>query len=176
MWICIKCSAQNEDQYTVCPQCGASRSAGRFGAAAAAPRNAAAYAAPLRQNAQPSGQPAVAAERIAPLPQQMPQAQYVSDFSHVHSGRGYMILGTLLSILLPLTVLLFAVLSYFHYAGTSVLALLLFSEATNASSTIYTLIYGFITLVLALLSALPGLWTLAIGKALRRLARMEELL
>ena len=33
MWTCIKCNAVNEDIYTICPKCGASRSAGRFGSA-----------------------------------------------------------------------------------------------------------------------------------------------
>ena len=37
MWTCIKCNAVNEDTYTICPKCGAARSAGRFGSGNAAP-------------------------------------------------------------------------------------------------------------------------------------------
>lgn len=55
MWTCIKCNAVNEDTYTICPKCGAARSAGRFGSGNAAPaRNAAAYTAPVQQRVMPS--------------------------------------------------------------------------------------------------------------------------
>ena len=54
MWTCIKCNAVNEDTYTICPKCGAARSAGRFCSGNAAPaRNAAAYTAPVQQRAMP---------------------------------------------------------------------------------------------------------------------------
>ena len=33
MWICTHCHAENKDGYSSCDQCGATRSAGRFGSA-----------------------------------------------------------------------------------------------------------------------------------------------
>ena len=175
MWVCIKCNAENDDQYTVCSQCGASRSAGRFGTNAANTRNAAAYAAPLRQNMQPSGQPAVAAERAAvPMLQQTPQVQYVPDFSHVHAGRGYLYFGALLAVLLPATLLLLAVCRYDVWSQR--LLALIFKEVETVSKPVCMLVYGYAALLGALIASLPGLWTLAVGKALRRLGRMEELL
>ena len=103
MWTCIKCNAVNEDTYTICPKCGAARSAGRFGSGNAAPaRNAAAYTAPVQQRVMPSGEPAVPAHANVVAP----QTAYYADFSHVRAGRGFMLLGRVLAIVMAVSLIL----------------------------------------------------------------------
>ena len=168
MWTCIKCGHTNDDQHTTCQHCGAVRSAGRFGSAQP-PRNSAAYAV--------SQQASHAAVHVEPTPQQMPQAQYVPDFTHVRAGKGFMALGAVLAILLAVLTVGLAVLRHDDWAR-ALRDLLLPAQAQNAEIpfVINYLLYGLLTLLAALLAALPGLWTLGLGKMLRRLNRMEELL
>lgn len=165
MWTCIKCGQANEDQVTVCTACGASRSAGRFGSGQA-PKNAAAYSAMPHQNAPSPASPHPA-----------PQTQYVPDFSHVRAGKGFMVVGTLLALVLPVLVILFSILM--HESWTDALDGFLHAaraEGETPSFWVSYLLYGFLAIVAALFAALPGLWTLGLGKMLRRLSRMEELL
>ena len=160
MWTCIKCNAVNEDTYTICPKCGAARSAGRFGSGNAAPaRNAAAYTAPVQQRVMPSG---------------APQTAYYADFSHVRAGRGFMLLGRVLAIVMAALTLLLA---WRQYDAVSAAVLgLIFDDLAALSAFVKLLIYIPLALAAAAIAALPGLWTLGLGKALRRLNRMEELL
>jgi len=175
MWNCNKCGNTNDDQYTICPRCGAAKGAGRFGTQQSGVKNAAAYPTAPRQNAQPSGQPAVRPEGVV-QPQQLPQAQYVPDFAHVKAGKGFMLLGVLLALLLPLTLIALAALRHGDWAA-ALNGLILPEKAAEAPAFwIKYPLYILLTLLAALLSSLPGLWTLGLGKALRRLNRMEELL
>ena len=165
MWTCIKCSQQNEDQYTVCPHCGASRSVGRFGTPQT-PRNAAAYSAPVQNNIP-----------VPPAPQQAPQVQYVADFSHVRAGKGYMVFGALLSLLSAAFVIVLAVLRHADWADAlDALLRPARAEGEKIPFLVNYLLYALLALLAALTAALPGLWTLGLGKLLRRLNRMEELL
>ena len=109
-------------------------------------------------------------------PQQTPQAQYTPDFAHVRSGRGLMVFGAILTVVLPAVALTVAVLCRKGWIGE--LYRLLNPEALAAGPIdIKTnLLYWVLTAAAALLSSLPGVWTLGLGKALRRLGRMEELL
>ncbi len=166
MWTCIKCGAPVEDAYTICPQCSASKSAGRFGAVNP-PRNASSYAAPV-----PPSPPPV--EKPVPTAAPALQTVYTPDFSHVHSGRFLMIAGTLLSVMLPLVVLLLAWRQHTVLSGA--LLSLFFADPASLPGYVSLPIYVVLALLAALLSALPGFWTLGLGKALRRLHRMEELL
>ena len=96
MWSCNKCHAVNEDLYTICPKCGASRSAGRFGSAAQPIVRNAAAPAPENKPPQPKSTPEVAAPSVA---------YYEPDLSKIHAGRSVRILGRILIILLPLLTL-----------------------------------------------------------------------
>lgn len=161
MWTCIKCGANNEDHLTSCPACGASRSAGRFSSAPVV-RNAAAYSAPVRATPAPA------------VPAQTPQVQYIPDFKHIRAGRGFMALGVILTLMLATLTICFAVFRYDVFAPW--LLGLFFTDAAAVSKVITLLVYVPVAALAVLLAVLPGLWTLAVGKALRRLARMEELL
>ncbi|MBQ7454904.1 MAG: hypothetical protein IJS53_00555 [Clostridia bacterium] len=158
MWKCIRCGKAIDDQYNVCPFCGAARSAGRFGTTAAQPR------------------PAAFASNEKPAEPSAPQTQYVPDFRHVRAGRGFIILGTALALLLPALVILFAVLRRLDWADALHAFLYPAREAGAGVDALTWILYGVLSLAAALVAALPGLWTAGLGKALRRLNRMEELL
>ena len=136
MWTCIKCNAVNEDTYTICPKCGAARSAGRFGSGNAAPaRNAAAYTAPVQQRVMPSGEPAAPAHANAVAP----QTAYYADFSHVRAGRGFMLLGRVLAIVMAVLTLLLA---WRQYDAVSAAVLgLIFDDLAALSAFVKLLIY-----------------------------------
>lgn len=173
MWTCNKCNTVHEDLYSSCPKCGASRSAGRF--ASAPPAKPAAYAAPPaepRIMQRPAAQePAPAA---VPVPRPAPQATYIPNLDKVHAGGGMRFVGVVLAILLPVIT---GVIAYFKYDQLCPLLCGLFFEHPESEiPALLAGIYIVFALVAALLTALPGLWTLAIGKMLRRFARMEELL
>lgn len=178
MWTCPKCNAVNEEIYTVCTKCGASRSAGRFGSAInTPPKNSAAYAAPLVKPAQPdlTAPPPPPPQRpAASYAAEAQQVQYVPDFSHVHAGAGFMALGAVLCALLPALVLLLAWRQ--HDVLSPVLLRLFFKNAADVAKALGAAVYAALTATAMLIAALPGVFTLGLGKALRRLARMEELL
>ena len=167
MWNCIKCNAVNEDLYTICPKCGASRSAGRFGSAA--PVKTVPYPA-----AEPKPRPQNAESKPAPTPQP-PQAQeYIPQPDKVRAGGGVRFFGRLLMVFLPLLTALLAYLKMSTYQVQ--LSILLFDKAISEGSILLTIVYVLFALGAVLLSFLPGLWTLSLGKLLLRFARMEELL
>ncbi len=169
MWNCIKCNAVNEDLYTICPKCGASRSAGRFGSAA-----------PVKTMAYP--QPAdnkPAEPKAAPVPAPPPPQEYIPQPDNVRAGGGVRFFGRLLMIVLPLFTIAAAVLLFNTYLPLLSVYLNLGTNLTDPNSSvswIAVVAYALISLVCTLLSLLPGLWTLALGKLMLRFARMEELL
>lgn len=110
-------------------------------------------------------------------PQQTPQAQYTPDFEHVRAGRGFMVLGAVLAVALPVVWVILAVLR--HSVWAEELCALLNPARVKGEALPFAvsyLLYGVLTLVIGLAAALPGLWTVGLGKLLRRLNRMEELL
>lgn len=109
-------------------------------------------------------------------PQQIPQAQYTPDFDHVRAGRGFMLFGAVLAVLLPAVVVFAAVLC--RNGWLAELYHLLYPDAAMAElgDLKTNLLYWALAVAAALLASLPGLWTAGLGKALRRLNRMEELL
>lgn len=142
MWTCVKCHQDVEDQYAVCPHCGASRSAGRFSRGV--------------------------------QPRQIPRAQYVPEAGPVRAGSGFILFGALLTLLIPAAVLLLAVISrkslipdIYHF---------LYPEEPGAEIGNFTanLLYWLLAAACALAGALPGLWTVGIGKILRRLRKIEN--
>ena len=142
MWTCIKCRQSVEDQYAVCPHCGAARSAGRFS-----------------RGIQPG---------------QTPRAQYTPDYAPVRAGHGFMAFGTLLTLLIPAAVILLAVISRKHWVAQ--IYRCLYPDALGAELSHFksNLIYWLLAAAAALTGTLPGLFTLGIGKVLRRLGRIED--
>ena len=166
MWTCNKCTAVNEDLYTICPKCGSSRAAGRFGSAA--PVKTAVYPqeAPAQSRA---AEPAPKTAAPAPV-----QNVYIPQPDKVRAGGGVRFFGRLLMILLPI---LTALLCYLKFDSYKVqLSVTLFGSALAEATIPLIAVYAVFSLGAVLLSLLPGLWTLAIGKLLLRFARMEELL
>lgn len=73
--------------------------------------------------------------------------------------------------------LLTALICYLKFDGYLIqLSVLLFGSAATEASVPLIAVYVLFSLGAVLLSLLPGVWTLAIGKLLLRFARMEELL
>ena len=109
-------------------------------------------------------------------PQQTPQAQYAPDFGHVRAGRGFMIFGAILAVLLPAVAILAAILCRNGWIGELYRLMNPDAAIAELSDGKTNLLYWALTIAAALLSSLPGIWTMGLGKALRRLHRMEELL
>lgn len=169
MWNCIKCNTVNEDLYTICPKCGASRSAGRFGSAS--PVKTMAYPQPAEQKPKP------AEPKPAPVQQMPPSQEYIPQPDKVRAGGGVRFFGRLLMIVLPLLTALYAYLNTGIYLPQ--LSLLISgNEALDKGLLIVVAyaLYILFSLGAVLVSLLPGLWTLAVGKLMLRFARMEELL
>jgi len=169
MWTCIKCNKINDDLYPICSNCSASRSAGRFGSAAPA------RVVPYTVEAQ--GKPK--AEEPAPTPaaQPTPKApEYVPNPDGVHAGGGVRFFGRLLMIILPLLTAAMAFLKYPSAKAELSMLLAFGSETQTVSAVLLITVYVLLSLGAVLLSLLPGLWTVCIGKLLHRFARMEELL
>lgn len=147
MWICNRCHAENKDGYTACEQCGAIRSAGRFGSAPTA-LNArppqvsapAVQAAPARY-----ADPAPANTRQMPPP---PPARGIQKFGKL--------VGGLLLVLLPALCILLAWRQY-DVLSAALVPLLLDAESSEILKLIVYIGFGLIAL---LLSMLPGLHTL----------------
>lgn len=142
MWTCVKCGQTVDDSQTVCPHCGASRSAGRFSRGIQA--------------------------------RQTPRAQYVPEAAPVKAGRGFLILGSLLALLLPTLTIALAVILRHDLTGQIYHALHPDELTIVNSDTAANVLYWALAAGAALLSALPGIGTAGIGKMLRRLARIEQ--
>ncbi|MBR5232014.1 MAG: hypothetical protein IKW00_07190 [Clostridia bacterium] len=169
MWTCIKCNKINDDLYPICSNCSASRSAGRFGSAA--PARVVPYPP------EPQGKPKTEEPAPAPAPQSAPPApEYIPNPDGVRAGGGVRFFGRLLMLLLPLLTAAAAFLKYNSTKGAIALLLSFGNTAQNVSDIWIIAVYVLFSLGAVLLSLLPGLWTLCIGKLLHRFARMEELL
>ena len=149
MWICNHCHAENKDGYSSCDQCGANRSAGRFGSAPTTLNTRQPVAQPQPQPAVPGYQPlhrypaAAAQEKRLPPPMRCMQ------------GFGKTV-GWALMILLPL---LTALLAWRQYDALSqaLVPLLLSADAADIWKL---LCYIGLALVAVLMALLPGLHTL----------------
>ena len=142
MWTCVKCHQSVEDQYSVCPHCGAARSAGRFS-----------------RGVQPG---------------QTPKAQYLPDYAPIRAGRGFMFIGTLLAFLIPAVIVLLAAISRKRWVAE--IYRFLYPEELGVALSNFksNLLYWIMAAAAALAGMLPGLWTVGIGKILRRLGKLED--
>lgn len=147
MWICNRCHAENKDGYTSCDQCGATRSAGRFGSAPTAlntrpPQVSAPGAtAPLTRYQEPNPNQV----RQMPPP---PPAKCMQGFGKV--------VGWALLILLPV---LTALLAWRQYDVLNGVLVPLLVENDAAEALKMGCYIGF-AVIAVLLSMLPGMHTL----------------
>lgn len=162
MWTCIKCNTVNEDIYPICSKCASSRSAGRFGSSAPV------KTVPLPQEAPAAPRPA------EPVPSPALPNEYIPQPDKVRAGGGVRFFGRLLMLLLPLLTVFLAYLKFDSYLVQ--LSVLLFGSAAAEATLPVIIVYALFSLGAVLLSFLPGLFTLSLGKLLLRFARMEELL
>ena len=144
MWICPSCGENNQDEYNRCSFCGCNKNGSHF--------------APNRQH---TGFRENAAE---------PRTETGAEAQPPRKSllcRAANILGIILMILLPLSVLLFGVILYAHPITFSLLEdQLIYRAAVTASGSVSgTLLYIFVLLTAVLLSVLPGLWTCLLAKA-----------
>lgn len=147
MWQCIKCGQNNDDRVNICPHCGAARSAGRF--------------------ASTQGMQNTSVSSVS--------APYTPDLEHAKDGKLFRFIGLILTILLPAIVLVLAIVKHDAFLS-SLYEWLLGSDAADSVPFWCHAFYVILSFAALLVAALPGLWTLCLGKALRRLHRMEELL
>lgn len=179
MWICTRCQSANKEGHRQCVQCSAPRNARRFGAATrvdapslnTAPLGQARSAAqaragqPLTQGqAKPeTGQPAAPGLGAAPaFSHQEPIAQAKVS----RSGRCTRLVGWLLTILLPILCLFLA------FVQRDVVWLLVEGLLTNPfqplPGVLVTVAALLLLLCALLLSLVPGLTLLALGRLLGR--------
>lgn len=147
MWQCIKCGQSNDDRVNICPHCGAARSAGRF----------------------------ASTQGIQSGPASSVSSPYTPDLEHAKDGRMFRLIGLILSILLPVIVLLLAIVKHDAFLS-SLYEWLLVNDAADSVPFWCHALYVVLSFAALLIAVLPGLWTFGLGKALRRLHRMEELL
>lgn len=83
-----------------------------------------------------------------------PQTAYYADFSHVRAGRGFMLLGRVLAIVMAVLTLLLA---WRQYDAVSAAVLgLIFDDLAALSAFVKLLIYIPLALAAAAIAALPG--------------------
>lgn len=149
MWICNHCHAENKDGYSSCDQCGANRSAGRFGSAPTTLNTRQPVAQPQPQPAVPGYQP------LHTYPQNKPAQKRMQPPARCMQGFGKVV-GWALLILLPvLTALL--VWRQYDVLRNALVPLLLDAGAAEVWQIMCYIGYALIAL---LLSMLPGLRTL----------------
>lgn len=107
-------------------------------------------------------------------PRQTPMAQYTPSGSPSRAGTGYMLFGALLTVLIPVALLLLSIFTRKHWIQELYLAMNPSASGIPLDDFKTNLIYWCASAVCMLAATLPGLWTIGIGKALRRLARVED--
>ena len=147
MWQCIKCGQSNDDLVNICPHCGAARSVGRFASTKG------------MQNTSVSSASAL----------------YPPDLEHAKDGKLFRFIGLILTIFLPAIVLVLAIVKHDAFLS-NLYEWLLGSDAADSVPFWCHALYVILSFTALLIATLPGLWTFGLGKALRRLHRMEELL
>ena len=108
-------------------------------------------------------------------PGQTPKAQYTPDPAPVHAGRGFIAYGSILALLLAALWIALACSQHTTWAD-SLYSLIGGAGARGKSPSFMVgyLLYGLLTAIGAMLAALPGLFTVALGKILRKLGKIED--
>lgn len=159
MWVCNRCYQENNDQDAVCRGCGTQRVSGRFQAhqrrAAMPPPEAPLppsqpVVSPAQAVSEPVRQRPARAEFYAPPPFDPPKLRR-SPIERLSVA-----IGASLLILLPLLTAAFAWRQY-DALSAALIPLLL---AEDAASIVKIILYVVLSLIAALLSALPGLFAL----------------
>ena len=156
MWICQRCQTENRDSVRMCPVCGNTRSAGRFGSA---PQQRSGMGSAPRVTA---AQPAQATEQLQPSPV---RSGYQPPEGNARpprrKGGGFSrTVGGLLCVLLPAMTLALA------WQQREILFPVLTPLFTGpeAPDWLNWTCYGLLSLAAALLALLPGLWTLLLNR------------
>ena len=105
-------------------------------------------------------------------PGQTPKADYSPEYARVRAGRGFLILGALLMLLIPAAVILIAVIGRKQWISDIYRFLYPSELGVETNSFKANLLYWLIAAVASLAGTLPGAWTIGIGKILRKLGRM----
>ena len=165
MWICPRCHSENREAAAACENCGATRSAGRFGSSPQQPRRMQPPSSPRistpagREQREPE-MPRSSARNEYPVPEMdLPRAKHVKRSSALFSR----IVGVLLSVLLPVLVGLLAWRQY-DVLSPALTGLLL---PEDAADWMRIGCYAALGVVAALLALLPGLWTLLLARSSR---------
>lgn len=146
MWICTHCHAENKDGYSACDQCGAIRSAGRFGSAPTALNNRQAPM-PAPGASQPLHRYAAETKKHPPAAP-APQKRYMEGLGKA--------VGWALLVLLPVLGALLFWRQYDALSGALVPLLL----PADADEIFRVLCYAGLGFVAVLVAMLPGLHTL----------------
>lgn len=185
MWICTRCQSANKEGHRQCVQCSAPRNARRFGAATrldapslnTAPLGQARSAAQTRagqpltqgQTSPETGQPAAPGLGAAPGPGRMPAFSHQEPITPAkagRSGRCTRLVAWLLTILLPILCLFLA------FVQRDVVWLLVEGLLANPfqplPGVLVTVAALLLLLCALLLSLVPGLTLLALGRLLGR--------
>lgn len=162
MWICQRCYMENRETASACEGCGAPRAAGRFNASAPQRQSRPAQApimsyphsqsetVPLHSPAPSRGE--YQAPPQEPARQKQRKPSLLLRFSRVS--------GMLLSVLLPV---LTALLAWRRYDALSS-ALLPLLLGDGAAEWMKIALYAVLSFLAALVSLLPGLWTLLFAR------------
>lgn len=175
MWICNRCQVSNEEGHARCGNCGAPRTARRFGAGTPV---AAPSVTDAGQNTRPIPPPAdlppVQARREAPPPRVRAPQQEDTGRRVVRCamGRLLVVFGLILAVLLSVVVGLLAVVQ--RDAIQPALFGVLLPAGTVAPPILALILYVVCAVVAALLIALPGLTAAGLGRLLIRLTPPER--
>lgn len=176
MWICSRCQVSNKEGHARCIQCGAPRTARRFGAGTP-------VAAPSVTDASQVARPIPVEADIPPPPRPQPDAVRPALRSarpeavgkrvvRCAMGRLLVVFGLILAVLLPAIVGLLAVVHQ-KTVQPAVLGVLLPAE-TIAPPVLDTVLYVLCAVLAAVLAALPGLTAAGLGRLLIRLTPPER--
>mgnify|MGYP000850517173 FL=1 len=169
MWICSRCQTSNEEGYARCLQCGASRTARRFGAGTPVAAPSVADAAPVARVPAPAPTPRQSEASSRP---QRAEAQLDRRVVRCALGRLLVALGLVLALLLPAVLALLAVIQV-EVVKPALLGVLL-PTGTTAPAFLATALYVLCVVLAGLLVALPGLTAAGLGRLLIRLTPPER--
>lgn len=176
MWICTRCQTSNEEGQGRCIQCGASRSARRFGAGTPVPAPSVTEGVPtVRATAPVQEAPVPPPTGRADAAVRTRSSSYAEPGRRVvrcAMGRALVVFGLMLAVLLPLLVALLAVV----HAETvkPVLLGVLLPAGTVSPPVLDTALYALCAVAASLLLLLPGLTAAGLGRLLIRLTPPER--
>lgn len=176
MWICTRCQVSNEEGQARCIQCGASRTARRFGAgtpvAAPSVTIAAQTARPVPPSAELPPQPRPREEAPMSRPRAVNPDRMEKRIVRCAMGRWLVAFGLILAVLLPSAMGILAVVH--NKTLQPILLSSLLPAGSIAPPFLATGLYILSAAAAALLVTLPGLTAAGLGRLLIRLTPPER--